>query len=63
VAPGLVDTPLLHGLSKDFIRSLSPMEQVGTTRDIAEAVLYLTEAKQVTGTVLNVDSGSHLGKW
>lgn len=63
VAPGLVDTPLLHGLSKDFIRSLSPMEQVGTTRDIAEAVLYLTEAKQVTGTVLNVDSGAHLGKW
>ncbi len=63
VAPGLVDTPLLHGLPKDFLRSLSPMEQIGTPRDIAEAVLYLTEASSITGTILNVDNGAHLGKW
>jgi NAD(P)-dependent dehydrogenase (short-subunit alcohol dehydrogenase family) len=63
VAPGLVDTPLLHGLSKDFLQSLSPMGQIGTTDDIADAVLYLTEAPRVTGVVLNVDSGAHLGKW
>jgi NAD(P)-dependent dehydrogenase (short-subunit alcohol dehydrogenase family) len=63
VAPGLVDTPLLHGLSKDFLQSLSPMGEIGTTEDIADAVLYLTEAARVTGVVLNVDSGAHLGKW
>jgi NAD(P)-dependent dehydrogenase (short-subunit alcohol dehydrogenase family) len=63
VAPGVVDTPLLESVPKDFLRSLSPMEKVGTSRDIAEAVLYLTEASIVTGVVLNVDSGAHLGKW
>lgn len=63
VSPGVVDTPLLKGLSKDFLESLSPMAQIGTTRDIADAVLFLTEAPRVTGIVLNVDGGAHLGKW
>jgi NAD(P)-dependent dehydrogenase (short-subunit alcohol dehydrogenase family) len=63
VAPGVVATPLLKGLSKDFLQSLSPMGEIGTTQDIAEAVLFLTEAPRVTGVVLNVDSGAHLGKW
>jgi len=63
VSPGLVDTPLLKGLSKDFLQSLSPMGEIGTTQDIADAVLFLTEAPRVTGVVLNVDSGAHLGKW
>jgi NAD(P)-dependent dehydrogenase (short-subunit alcohol dehydrogenase family) len=63
VSPGVVDTPLLKGVSKDFLESLSPMAQIGTTRDIADAVLFLTEAPRVTGVVLNVDSGAHLGNW
>ena len=63
VAPGVVDTPLLKGLEKDFLQSLSPMGEIGTTRDIADAVLFLTEAPRVTGVVLNVDAGAHLGKW
>ena len=63
VAPGVVDTPLLKGLSKEFLQSLSPMGEIGTTQDIAEAVLYLTESRVITGVVLNVDSGAHLGKW
>jgi NAD(P)-dependent dehydrogenase (short-subunit alcohol dehydrogenase family) len=63
VAPGVVATPLLHGLSKEFLQSLSPMGQIGTTQDIADAVLFLTEAPRVTGVVLNVDAGAHLGKW
>jgi NAD(P)-dependent dehydrogenase (short-subunit alcohol dehydrogenase family) len=63
VAPGVVVTPLLKGLSKEFLQSLSPMGEIGTTQDIADAVLFLTEAPRVTGVVLNVDSGAHLGKW
>jgi NAD(P)-dependent dehydrogenase (short-subunit alcohol dehydrogenase family) len=63
VAPGAVDTPLLKGLSKEFLQSLSPMGVVGTSQAIAAAVLYLTEASQVTGVVLPVDGGAHLGKW
>jgi NAD(P)-dependent dehydrogenase (short-subunit alcohol dehydrogenase family) len=63
VAPGAVDTPLLKGLPKDFLQSLSPMGVIGTSQAIAEAVLYLTEASQITGVVLPVDAGAHLGKW
>jgi NAD(P)-dependent dehydrogenase (short-subunit alcohol dehydrogenase family) len=63
VAPGLVSTPLLEGLPKDFLRSLSPLGQIAASSDIADAVLYLTEASQVTGEVLHVNGGSHLGKW
>lgn len=63
VAPGLVDTPLVAHAPKDFLRTLSPLGQVGASRDVAEAVLYLTEASQVTGEVLHVNGGSHLGKW
>ena len=63
VAPGIVATPLLEGLSKDFLRSLSPLGEIGASSDIADAVLYLTEASQVTGEVLHVNGGSHLGKW
>ena len=63
VAPGVVDTPLHKDNPKDFLKSLSPMGQISSVEDIADAVVYLTEAKQVTGEVLHVDGGSHSGKW
>ena len=63
VAPGSVDTPLNAAVPRDFLRTLSPLGQIGSAKDIAEAVLYLTEADQVTGEVLRVNGGSHLGKW
>jgi NAD(P)-dependent dehydrogenase (short-subunit alcohol dehydrogenase family) len=63
VAPGVVETPLLESVPKDFLRSLSPMGQIGTSKDIADAVVYLTEASQVTGEILHVNGGAHLGKW
>jgi len=63
VAPGVVDTPLLKNTPKDFLRTLSPLGRIGASKDIAEAVFYLTEASQVTGEVLHVDGGAHLGRW
>jgi NAD(P)-dependent dehydrogenase (short-subunit alcohol dehydrogenase family) len=63
VAPGVVDTPLHKDNPKDFLRTLSPLGEIGASRDIAEAVLYLTESRQVTGEVLHVDGGAHLGRW
>lgn len=63
VAPGVVDTPLLKDAPKDYLRTLSPLGQIPTAGDIAEAVLYLTEASQITGEVLYVDGGMHLGRW
>ncbi|HEV2271260.1 MAG TPA: SDR family NAD(P)-dependent oxidoreductase [Steroidobacteraceae bacterium] len=63
VAPGVVATPLLKGVPEEFLRTLSPLGTVASSKDIAEAVFYLTEASQVTGEVLHVDGGMHLGKW
>jgi NAD(P)-dependent dehydrogenase (short-subunit alcohol dehydrogenase family) len=63
VAPGVVDTPLLKDIPKDFLKTLSPMGTISEAKDIAEAVIYLTEARQTTGEVLHVDGGAHSGKW
>jgi NAD(P)-dependent dehydrogenase (short-subunit alcohol dehydrogenase family) len=63
VAPGVVDTPLLKDVPKEYLKSLSPMGQISETKDIADAVVYLTEARTVTGEVLHVDGGAHTGRW
>ena len=63
VAPGVVDTPLHAENPKDFLKTLSPMGSISTIEEIASAVVYLTEARQITGEVLHVDGGVHNGKW
>jgi NAD(P)-dependent dehydrogenase (short-subunit alcohol dehydrogenase family) len=63
VAPGAVDTPLHANTPKDFMKSLAPLNTISSSEEIADAVLYLTEAKNVTGEILNVDGGAHNGKW
>ena len=63
VAPGSVDTPLHENNPKDFLKTLSPMGTISDSKDIAEAVIYLTEARHVTGEVLHVDGGQHTGRW
>lgn len=63
VAPGIVDTPLHKDNPKDFLRTLSPMGAISTAQEIADAVIFLTEAPHITGEVLHVDGGAHLGKW
>jgi NAD(P)-dependent dehydrogenase (short-subunit alcohol dehydrogenase family) len=63
VAPGVVDTPLHKDNPKDFLKTLSPMGTISTSDDIASAVVYLTESRQITGEVLHVDGGAHNGKW
>jgi NAD(P)-dependent dehydrogenase (short-subunit alcohol dehydrogenase family) len=63
VAPGIVDTPMHKDNPKEFLRTLSPLGGIAASKDIAEAVFYLTQADQVTGEVLHVDGGAHLGRW
>jgi enoyl-[acyl-carrier-protein] reductase (NADH) len=45
------------------MKTLSPLGTITDAEDIAEAVLYLTEAHHVTGEVLHVDGGAHTGRW
>lgn len=59
VAPGVVNTPL-HG---GTLEARSPMGTISDPKDIADAVIYLTEAGHVTGEVLHVDDGAHAGRW
>ena len=63
VAPGIVDTPMHKDDPKDVLKTLQPMGQISDVKDIVDAIIYLTEAGQVTGEVLHVDGGAHVGKW
>lgn len=63
VAPGVVDTPLHKDANKDSLRMQQPLGQIAEVKDIVDAIIYLTEADQVTGEVLHVDGGAHVGKW
>ena len=77
VAPGVVDTAMVHVLRPggasglepeaalraqlEALRRLHPLGRLGRPEDIAETVLYLLSAAYVTGTVLPVDGGLLLG--
>jgi NAD(P)-dependent dehydrogenase (short-subunit alcohol dehydrogenase family) len=63
VGPGVVFTPLHRDTPKEVMESLSPMGRPSTVNDIADAVMYLTDAETVTGQVLYVDGGAHFGHW
>jgi NAD(P)-dependent dehydrogenase (short-subunit alcohol dehydrogenase family) len=63
VAPGQVATGLHKDDPEDFLKTLSPMGTISDAKDIADAVVYLTEARHVTGEVLHVDGGAHAGRW
>lgn len=63
VAPGVVYTPMQRNTSEELLESRSPMARPSSVKDIADAVLYLTDASTVTGDTLYVDGGAHLGRW
>ena len=62
VAPGRIDTPLIHALGEEgneAFRLRTPLGRLGTAQDVANAVLFLAsdEASFVTGEVLDVNGG------
>ena len=66
VAPGLIATPMTDPLSqelKDKMKSLIPLGRFGTDRDVAAAIIFLAsdEAGYITGQVLGVNGGLHMG--
>ncbi|MBX4896864.1 SDR family NAD(P)-dependent oxidoreductase [Rhizobium bangladeshense] len=63
VSPGIVDTPMHAADSKDFLKSLSPMGTITAVQEIVDGVVFLAESSNITGEVLHVDNGAHLGKW
>jgi NAD(P)-dependent dehydrogenase (short-subunit alcohol dehydrogenase family) len=63
VAPGIVDTPMHKDDPRDVLSTLQPNGRISAVNDIVGAIMYLTEASQVTGEILHVDGGAHVGKW
>ena len=66
VAPGFIATPMTEPLSqeiKDKMQSLIPLGRFGTDRDVAAAIIFLAsdEAGYITGQVLDVNGGMHMG--
>jgi NAD(P)-dependent dehydrogenase (short-subunit alcohol dehydrogenase family) len=63
VAPSVVNRPSYKDSWKAFVKTYQPMGQIPEVKDIVDAIVYLTEAGQVTGEVLHVDGGAHVGRW
>ncbi|MES2102637.1 MAG: SDR family oxidoreductase [Pseudomonadota bacterium] len=63
VAPGIIDTPLHTPEMHDFLKAQQPLGRIGETKDIVDAVLYLTDSSFTTGAILTVDGGATSGKW
>lgn len=63
VSPGAVDTTMHAKDPQDFWKGLSPMGEIADVDDVVEAVVFVIEARHVTGEVLHVDAGAHNGKW
>jgi NAD(P)-dependent dehydrogenase (short-subunit alcohol dehydrogenase family) len=63
VAPGQVDTSLHDKTPKEVMKALSPMGAIADPKDIAEAVVFLAQSPHITGEVLHVDGGAHIGRW
>jgi NAD(P)-dependent dehydrogenase (short-subunit alcohol dehydrogenase family) len=43
--------------------AVAPMGEISGVADIVDTIVYLTEARYVTGETLHVDAGAHNGKW
>jgi 3-oxoacyl-[acyl-carrier protein] reductase len=66
VAPGFITTPMTDPLPqdvKDKMKSLIPLGRFGTDRDVASTIVFLAsdEAGYITGQVLGVNGGMHMG--
>jgi hypothetical protein len=59
VGLGAIKTPMHKIEAHDFLKSLQPIGRMGKIDEVVDAVMYLNNAKFVTGEVLHVDGGAH----
>ena len=62
VAPGFIDTPMTQAMSqeaKNIVFDRIPMKKLGSTTDVANAVLFLSSdlSSYITGETLSVNGG------
>jgi 3-oxoacyl-[acyl-carrier protein] reductase len=66
VAPGFIATPMTDPLPdkvKEELKSRIPLGRFGAESDVAAAIVFLAseEAGYITGHVLDVNGGMHMG--
>lgn len=63
IAPGIIDTDMNKFLNKDELNSIKediPLERIGKTSDVADAVLMLENCNYITGQVISVNGGWYI---
>ena len=63
VAPGIVKTPMHPPETHATLSGLHPLGRMADIEEIVDAVLFLENAKFVTGEILHVDGGQSAGHW
>ena len=63
VSPGIVKTPMHPPETHAALSGLHPLGRMGEMEEIVDAVLFLENAKFVTGEILHVDGGQAAGHW
>ncbi|MDH6198304.1 NAD(P)-dependent dehydrogenase (short-subunit alcohol dehydrogenase family) [Mycobacterium frederiksbergense] len=61
IALGIIRTPMHPPETHEFLDALHPLGHMGDVEDVVDAVLYLENAKFVTGEILHVDGGQSAG--
>ncbi|CAN5216896.1 SDR family NAD(P)-dependent oxidoreductase [soil metagenome] len=69
IAPGFIESPMLHKAfnsdpaRKEKVLSRTPMQRLGTSKDVAFAAVYLASdaSSFITGVNLPVDGGNSIG--
>ncbi|HEY6322769.1 MAG TPA: SDR family oxidoreductase [Thermoanaerobaculia bacterium] len=64
VAPGVIDTPILAGISTSALESLIqsiPLGRLGTPEEVWQTVRYILRCEFFTGRTVEVDGGASFG--
>lgn len=59
IAPGIIDTRMNDMFDRQELIDEVPLGRLGTSEEIAQAVLFLAENKYITGQILGVNGGMH----
>lgn len=64
IAPGLIDTEMAQKLGDEMLAKYQeqiPLDRLGTPEEVADGVLFLANAAYITGHVLEINGGLHMG--
>jgi len=61
VALGIIRTPMHPAETHETLAGMHPLGRMGEIDDVVEAIVYLEQARFVTGEILHVDGGQSAG--